>query len=234
MREEKKQTNIGEIIFSAISENCTIESEKWATELIDTIMSKFVKTCNLSKDYKVVIPWLSELTAFTAPGDYIFFSRKLFQECNHEAMVAFVIAHEISHHKLGHLDKFPDSFKEGNKADMQILIAALYRVVETRIHGPEQECDADRLAMEMCIMAGYNPFKCLKLFDKLEKISLDMRDLKAVFGPDESDDELLPDASKTTKIKIWLYQRKRGYLPIRDRRQMLVHYLAEREIRQSA
>jgi len=54
--------------------------------------------------------------------------------------------------------------------------------------------------------------------------------LKAVFGPDESDDELLPDASKATKIKIWLYQRKKGYLPIRDRRQMLVHHLAEHGI----
>jgi len=99
-----------------------------------------------------------------------------------------------------------------------------------RIHGPELECDADRLAIEMCIAAGYDPFECLKLFDKLEKISLDMNDLETVFGPDESDDELLPDASRVTKIKIWLYQRKRGYLPIRDRRQMLIHHLTENGI----
>jgi len=78
-------------------------------------MSKFSKSCDLKKDYKVVIPWLNEFTAFTTPGDYRFFSRKLFQECSKEAMAAFVIAHEISHHKLGHLDKFPESFSESKK-----------------------------------------------------------------------------------------------------------------------
>lgn len=227
MRENKNKTNLGEIIYGALSEQCLFETEKWALERIDNIMHNFSKSCDLTKDYKVVIPWLNEFTAFTTPGDYIFFARKLFQECSNEAMAAFVIAHEISHHKLGHLDKFPESFSESKKTEIQILMAALYRVVETRIHGPEQECDADRLAIEMCISAGYNPFECLELFDKLENIALDMRDLEAVYGPDESDDELLPNASTSTKIKIWLYQRRRGYLPIRDRRQMILHHLSE-------
>ena len=230
MRVEKNKTSIGEIIYNALSEQCIFETENWAVECIDKIMEKFSKSCNLEKDYKVVIPWLNEFTAFTIPGNYIFFSRKLFQECSSEAMVAFIIAHEISHHKLGHLEKFPQSFSESKKAEIQILIAALYRVVETRIHGPELECDADRLAIEMCILAGYDPFECLEIFRKLEKIALDIGDLEAVFGPDESDDELLPDASKATKIKIWLYQRKKGYLPIRDRRQMLLHHLKEHGI----
>lgn len=234
MRDKNNHTTIGEIIYDVISEECIIETENWAIERINNIMRKFSKSCELEKKYHVVIPWLNEFTAFTAPGNYIFLSRKLFQECSKEAMVAFIIAHEISHHKLGHLDKFPESFKESKKTEIQILIAALYRVVETRIHGPELECDADRLAIEMCILAGYDPFECLELFDKLEKNALNMRDLKAVFGPDESDDELLPNASTSTKIKIWLYQRKKGYLPIRDRRRMLLHYLAEKGINKAS
>jgi hypothetical protein len=40
-----------------------------------------------------------------------------------------------------------------------------------------------------------------------------------VYGLDEkSDDELSPEASILTKARIWLWQRQRGYLPIRDRR----------------
>ena len=47
-----------------------------------------------------------------------------------------------------------------------------------------------------------------------------------VYGPDvESDDELDENASWTTKAQIWAWQKKRGYLPIRDRRQMLKKYL---------
>ena len=227
MRENNNKTSLGEIIYNALSDQCLFETEKWALERIDNIIRKFTKSCDLKKNYKVVIPWLNEFTAFTTPGDYIFLARKLFQECSTEAMAAFIIAHEIAHHKLGHLDKFPESFNENKKAEIHIMIASFYRLMESRIHGPEQECDADRLAIEMCILAGYNPFECVKLFDKLERIALDRRDLGAVFGPDESDDELLPDAPTSTKVKIWLYQRKRGYLPIRDRRQMILHHLAK-------
>lgn len=225
MERSENITNLGEIICKALAENCLFENEKWATDRIDNIMRKFYKNCDLKKDYKVIIPWLNEYTAFTASGYHIFFARKLFQECSNEAMAAFIIAHEISHHKLGHLDMFPKTFRDNLSTDIQAFAVGTYRFLETRMHGPEQECDADRLAIEMCIASDYDPFECLKLFDKLEKIALDAHDLGAVFGPDESDDELLPDASKATKFRIWLYQRKRGYLPIRDRRQMILHHL---------
>ena len=225
MEKNENETNIGEIIHTALSENCLFETEKWALERVEKIMRNFRESCELKKDYKVIIPWLNEFTAFTALGDYIFFARKLFQECSSEAMAAFVIAHEIAHHKLGHMDMFPDKFKDNLSADISIFVAGAYRLVESRLYGPEQECDADRLGIEMCVSAGYDPYECIKIFDKLEKIALDKNDLGAVFGPDESDDELLPDASKMTKLKIWLYQRKRGYLPIRDRRQMVLHHL---------
>jgi len=51
-------------------------------------------------------------------------------------------------------------------------------------------------------------------------------DLDMVYGPDvESDDELDENAGWTTKAQIWAWQKKRGYLPIRDRRQMLRKHL---------
>jgi len=102
----------------------------------------------------------------------------------------FVIAHEIAHHKLGHMKMFPDSFSINLANNIKILLAGKYRLIESRLYGPEQECDADRLAIEMCIAAGYDPFECIEIFDKFEKIALDRNDLGAVFGPDEADDEL--------------------------------------------
>lgn len=94
------------------------------------------------------------------------------------------------------------------------------------LYGPEQECDADRRALELCIAAGYDPRKCIGIMDKLEKIALDVHDLGAVYGPDEeNDDELSSEASLKTKVQIWLYQRRRGYLPIQDRREMLMSHL---------
>jgi hypothetical protein len=66
----------------------------------------------------------------------------------------------------------------------------------------------------------------LELFNILEQYALYMGDDDLVYGPDEeSDDELDENASWKTKAQIWAWQRRRGYLPIRDRRQMLVNHL---------
>ncbi len=52
-----------------------------------------------------------------------------------------------------------------------------------------------------------------------------MGDIEAVFGSDEFHNDISEDDSWSTKIRLWLQQRKRGYLPIRQRREMLVKHL---------
>ena len=82
--------------------------------------------------------------------------------------------------------------------------------------------------MDLCINAGYDPRDCLWLFDQLENRLLDLGDLAGVYGPQKSDDELLPTAPFMTRLRMWAWQRTRGYLPVRDRRRALELYLAER------
>jgi len=224
MTKANNQT-IGGLIFESMNRDVIIDNELWVKERIATVMQNFKSTNFLTKDYKVIVPWLNAYTAFTAPGEFVFFSRKLFQDCPTEEMVAFVIAHEIAHHELGHLDVFPEFVAEGIAANISMIRAVMHRILEARLYGPEQEIEADKAAIELCYLSGYDPFKCLKLFDRLEKTAMDNRDFGAVFGPDEADDELDPDAPLSTKMKIWLYQRKRGYLPIRDRRHALIKHV---------
>lgn len=71
--------------------------------------------------------------------------------------------------------------------------------------------------------------RCLELFDILEQRALYIGDLDMVYGPDvDSDEELDENAAWTTKAQIWAWQKKRGYLPIRDRRQLLKKHLQAR------
>lgn len=149
--------------------------------------------------------------------------------CADDEMLAFVVAHELAHHDLDHVQTFPESLRKITGDEVGHVLLALFRSIEARIYGPEQECDADRYAIELCVNAGYDPHRCIKVFDILEKRALDVGDLNAVFGPDPSDDELHEEASMTAKLRIWLYQRKFGYLPIRDRRQMILDHLARIE-----
>jgi hypothetical protein len=173
----------------------------------------------------VEVPWLKEFTAFTAPGQYVYLSRRLLEVCRTDEAVAFVVAHEVAHHRLGHTEIFPEWLAELTGPQIPMLLTALYRSIEARLYGPEREVAADRMAIDLCVRAGYEPGKCLEIFNVLEKFALDIGDLDIVFGPDISDDELDPDAPLSTRLRVWLWQRTRGYLPLRDRRREIVRHL---------
>ena len=172
------------------------------------------------------IPWLEEATAFTAPGGYIYFSRRLYELCPTEEQVAFVVGHEIAHHDLGHVALFHGWADRIARLPGATLFALFFHGLEHLVYGPQKECEADRHGLDLCVMAGYEGRRCLELFDILEQRALYIGDLDMVYGPDvESDDELDENASWTTKAQIWAWQKRRGYLPIRDRRQMLRKHL---------
>ena len=223
--DDESPKQIGDIILSAIEENARIETEPWALERVDRVLKRLHKARGKGEQFVVVVPWIEEYTAFTAPGRHIFFARRLFQICDRDDMAAMVIAHEMSHHDLGHTKVFPDWLRNVTYLDVDILIYALYRIVETRIYGPEQECEADRSALELCVKAGYDGRKCVELFKKLEKFALDMGDITAVYGPDHPDDDPAEDPSWGARIRQWLHERKHGYLSVRDRYEKLLAQL---------
>jgi hypothetical protein len=105
-------------------------------------------------------------------------------------------------------------------------IVLFFRALRHHVYSPDWETAADLRALELCLAAGYDGKKCLRLFDVLEKWFLYYRDFDGVYGLDrESDEELSPEATLLTKIRIWMYLRRRGYLPIQDRRGLLLRHL---------
>ena len=48
------------------------------------------------------------------------------------------------------------------------------------------ESDADKLAIELCIRAGYDPERCLAALEILALVSLDYGDVDGVFGGDHA------------------------------------------------
>ena len=138
-----------------------------------------------------------------------------------------MIAHEIAHHDLGHFHIFNGSFgRHAARLRAGLLAVLFFRVLQKRIYSPEWETAADRRAVELRIAAGYDGYRCLRLFDILERWALDHADLEGVYGLDpDSGEELSPEASILIKTRIWLYQRRRGYLPIQDRRALVRRHL---------
>ena len=213
-------TSFGEWLHQQIQEAAHFENEAWAIQRVRRVEERLQSNKELAERLVTEIPWLDVMTAFTAPGRYIYFSRRLYERCATDEQVAFVLAHEIAHHDLDHVNLFAGWTSKFINLPGANLFAFVFHALERRLYGPEKECDADRYALNNCLAAGYNGEKCLEVFDVLEQHALDMGDYDIVYGPDEeSDDELDEDANWKTKAQIWAWQRKRGYLPIRDRRQ---------------
>ena len=216
----------GDWLHKEMHDSVHFEDETWAIDRITRVTDRLQAPRPPSRKLVSEIPWLEVVTAFTAPGRYIYFSRRLYERCATDEQVAFVIAHEIAHHDLEHVNLFSGWTERIINLPGSDLFAFAFHAIERRLYGPERECDADRYGLNLCLAAGYDGRRCLELFDILEKRALDMGDYDMVYGPDEnSDDELDENASWKTKAQIWAWQRKRGYLPIRDRRQMLMNHL---------
>src|SRR6266478_4068455 len=222
--------SFGEWLHHEMHEALAFEDAEWAVDRLRRLEERLQGGRPHQERLIVEVPWMEEVTAFTGPGRYIYFTRRLFELCYTDEQAAFIVGHELAHHDLGHIALFRGWANAIARLPGATLFALFFHALEKRLYGPEKECDADRHGLDLCLAAGYPAMKCLEVLDILEQYALYAGDLDIVYGPDEdSDDELDENASWTTKAQIWAWQRKRGYLPIRDRRQMLLKHLHRRE-----
>lgn len=99
--------------------------------------------------------------ASIGPGRVIYIWDWFIDRCDDDALIAMVVAHEIAHYELGHLRWWRRFLRRRRR---------------------ERELEADRRAFEMCIEAGYDPERCLRLFDLLAHFRLDQGDPAGVFA----------------------------------------------------
>ena len=216
----------GDWLLKEVEKATVIETHGWAPERVKRVAERLQKGRPPKSQLQVVVYWARVMTAFTVPGRYIFFCRRLLERCTDDECAAFIVAHELAHHDLGHVSLFPTWMQDFAKIRGAWVVGVAAQAVEKRLYGPVRECAADRHGLDLCLAAGYDPEKCLNVFKILETYCLDMGRDDLVYGlyPD-SDMELSPDAPPITKIRIWAWTRAKGYLPIQDREAECRRYL---------
>jgi Zn-dependent protease with chaperone function len=223
VKSAQDDAEFGEWFYKHIADAFLVKHTEW----VDGIAARLQSGRSQAERREVVVVGLSDMTAFTVPGRYIYVTGRLIEYCPGEAALAFVIGHELAHHDLDHMQYFPRWFRDvGTHWVTEIIFLAVHGV-QRMFFSPEREGAADRHALDLCRKAGYEAADCLQLFDQLESRLLDLGDVAGVYGPQESEDELLPNVPLITKLRLWAWQRTRGYLPVRDRRRALEEYLAE-------
>src|SRR5438874_44601 len=130
-----------------IMRELVVETEGWAFERAARVDARLQRTVPPELRLETLIVWLDEHTAFTSIGRTIYVSRRLFERLPDDDAAAFVIAHELAHHDLGHIPPITARW-----LPLRIAIDLLTRLV----HRPDRELDADRRAIELCVRAGYD------------------------------------------------------------------------------
>lgn len=170
-----------------VEETHVIEREGWRVERARRVTERLQSALPEHERFETLVIHADQTNAFTAPGRTIYITHRLIDQLPDEAAAAFVIAHELAHHHLGHV---PGRFSR---------VAALF---EDAIPAHEKERHADLHALELCMAAGYEPERCLIALQILDAIFLACGDIEASLGePHDPEGDVA----------------RRGYFPSRDR-----------------
>ncbi|MEO7094125.1 MAG: M48 family metalloprotease [Polyangiales bacterium] len=155
-----------------IEAQLVVEREGWAVERARRVTDQLQGKIPEHERFETIVILSTEPNAYTAPGRTICISRRLLEYLLDDAAAAFVIAHELAHHHLGH-------------------IAGPFRgrsLFDEPIANHEHELHADLHAIELCIAAGYDPDRCITALQMLDAVVLHAGDLEGSLGAERDAD----------------------------------------------
>ncbi|HEV7589366.1 MAG TPA: M48 family metalloprotease [Longimicrobium sp.] len=204
------------------------ETQPWALEQVRRVDARLQAEVPEAERLETLVLWIPEANAFTMPGRHVYLSRRLLERARGDEPVAFIVAHEMAHHHLGHV---------GTTAARLARLPGPLQAIATDLvasrwflSNAEREAETDAHALNLCLAAGYDGRRCLKAFDLLEEASLDWGDTEGVFGPDAAIEAALADDPEwMVRAREWLAERRSGYPAIRERKARLLAALEEAE-----
>jgi predicted Zn-dependent protease len=168
-------------VRQAIEEAFVIERQGWASERVGRVTERLQRDVPAAERLETLVVWLDDHNAFTVQGRTIYISRRLLERLADDDAAAFVIAHELAHHRLGHIPALPRSWLVLARLPM-IWLQQLWITTQAREH------DADLLAIERCVDAGYDAERCIAALQLLAQVSLDYGDIDGVLGAEGGSD----------------------------------------------
>lgn len=157
----------------AIEEAFVVERDGWAGERARRVTERLQLDVPVAERLETLVLWMDDHDAFTAQGRTVYLSRRLLERLADDDAAAFIVAHELAHHRLGHLPALPVGW---------LRVARLVLVRLESAWATTTEAEADLLAIEMCIDAGYDPERCIAALEHIVNVSLDYGDVDQVLG----------------------------------------------------
>jgi predicted Zn-dependent protease len=138
-----------------LSDRCGEIASGSSSRVIEFLSTRLIAAANritpLRYPVKLKFVACSEPLAFSLGAGSIIFSQGLVKKLPFESQLAFVLAHELGHEALGHLEQLPENLSS-----------------ETPIETSQRlEQEADQFALKVLIVAGYDPRSSMSTIEAL-------------------------------------------------------------------
>jgi hypothetical protein len=175
-----------------VGKQYSMEVEKSAHLITDPVIVEYVNRIgqNLVKNSDARVPFTikvidsDEVNAFALPGGFFYVNTGLILNCDEEAELAGVMAHEISHVVAHHAARQQTKMNYAQIASVPLIIMTegsytgygIYEAAQLAIpmtflkFSRMEEAEADYLGVQYMYKAGYDPQSFITLFEKLDAL----------------------------------------------------------------
>lgn len=207
-----------------------MENETWALEQLKRVMFELNRARGRAKrKLEAIVLGVSPMNAFILPGRHLYITRRLLERLGADAAVAFILAHEVAHFDLGHLEPLGRWAARIPRGLPSEAIAVLLGQLAQRLHGKRHEFAADERGLELCAKAGYELGDALSALDILKANLLDYGHIDAVYGEEEPDDDN-PLDRLFSRARGWVSDTLNTHPALEARRTALVAVRARLEL----
>ena len=81
-------SELGQMLHDAIHEAYVVEASGWAVDQVTRVANRLQADIDEGTRLRVEVLWMNEYRAFTAPGRYIYISRRLLEICRTDEAVS--------------------------------------------------------------------------------------------------------------------------------------------------
>ena len=175
-----------------VGKQYSMEVEKSAHLVTDPVIVEYVNRIgqNLVKNSDAKVPFTikvidsDEINAMALPGGFFYVNSGLIMNCDEEAELAGVMAHEISHVVAHHAARQQTKLNYAQLASIPLMIMTegtwtgygIYEASQLAIpisflkFSRMDEAEADYLGVQYMYKAGYDPQSFITLFEKLDSL----------------------------------------------------------------
>lgn len=191
-----QERRLGHMFMHAVRQQVAILEDPACSAYIQSLGEQLVAHANTKKTFNFFIVDDTSINAFAGPGGYVGINTGLITTSSHEAELAAVLAHEITHVTQRHIARGMEKASQSTLPSMGAIIAALLlggkvdpaittgavlsatagSIQNTINYTRAFEKEADRIGMRVLYDTGFSPDAMPSFFARMQNRTLDYGD----------------------------------------------------------